>query len=161
MKTVLMFVMVMAGCHKSTHPIAEKEPTDQALPMVKTSDVVVNSSGELAIHEKTSPTKKTEEGCYGSGNGMQCLDKEKAEQYREMMKMATSAEEGRKKLAFALISRVLKEEEMKQVEQEGYMLMVQWGRFCPDMCSVPSSAKDDYNAALLQQFKLRTAAAEK
>jgi len=62
-------------------------------------------------------------------------------------------EKRKRALYFALRSRVLKEEEMQEVEQWDYLLLV------PERVSYsPIEVKTEFNAALLQQFKIRRAA---
>jgi len=57
-------------------------------------------------------------------------------------------------LRFALVSRVLTDEEMAEVESQGELL------FAPrDVCYRDMDITTEFNAALLQQFKLRRIAA--
>lgn len=71
------------------------------------------------------------------------------------MKRAQAAEDHRRELYWALRSRVLTDDEMAEVEKYDFRLVI-----APMQTYMEKDKREEFNAALLQQFKLRKAAQE-
>lgn len=85
------------------------------------------------------------------------------ESNRERLSLAQNWREderrNRKRLSFALMSRVLTDEEMAEVERAGYDIFMDYDTSYSE--EDERFAKREFRAALLQQFKMRAIAAGK